>query len=268
MSNVRIHPTAIVDPGCEFGDGVEIGPYCVLSGRVTLGAGVRLVSHVMLQGPVKIGDRTTIYPYACIGFPPQDLKFKLGDVTAGVVIGQDGMLREHVTIHASTKPDIPTTVGDRAFLMVNTHFGHDVRVGNDVTIVNNCMLAGHVQLGDRVLMGGGAGIAQLVRIGMLSFLGGNTGMTLDVAPFSICALRNTMTGVNVVGMRRAGYARTEIDGVRKAYAQCFVERLPKPEMIVRLREMGATCPAVQTMADFVASSTRGICTATSDHSGE
>lgn len=261
MPTARIHPSAVVDPACEFGEGVEIGPGCVLTGQVRLAENVRLVSHVVMQGPVSVGAGTTVYPNVCVGFPPQDVKFKLGDPTPGVVIGRDCLLRESVTIHAASKPEAPTTVGDRCFLMVQAHLGHDVRIGNDCTLVNNTMLAGHVQMGDRVLTGGAAGLAQFVRVGSYAFIGGAIGITLDVAPYALCITRSTMNGINVVGLRRAGFPREHIDGIRRAYREAFVERLPRAEMVERLRAIAETCPPVRLMADFVASTKRGVCTA-------
>ncbi len=178
-----IHPTASVAPGAELADDVEIGPYCTVSGQSRLAAGVKLIGHVYLSGPVTIGEGTTVYPFVCIGFPPQDVKFKLGDKTAGVVIGKQGLIREHATIHAASNDHTPTTVGDKIFMMVNTHLGHDARVGNGVVMVNNSAVGGHGQLHDNVTLGGGALVHQFCRVGRLAMMSGGIAVSVDVPPF-------------------------------------------------------------------------------------
>src|SRR6516164_6635514 len=143
-----IHPTAVVSKECELGDGVNIGPNCIITGQVQLGAGVRLIGNVYISGPVSIGDGTTVYPFACIGFPGQDFKFKLGDPTGGVVVGKNTILREHVTIHAATKADRPTTIGDNVLMMCSSHVGHDATVCNRAILVNGSALGGHSVVGE------------------------------------------------------------------------------------------------------------------------
>lgn len=263
-----IHPTAIIDSKAILGEGVEIGPYCILRGDVTLGPGVRLVSHVTIQGPATVGSNTVLYPGVCLGFEPQDVKFKPGMPTAGVRIGQDCLLREHVTIHAASKgPDVghPTTIGDRCFLMVNSHLGHDTRIGNDVVMVNSVLLAGHVEVADRVTFGGGAGVHQFCRIGRLTMVSGLSACSLDIPPFVIAAERNTIFGLNVVGLRRNGFSREHITKLREAFREGFRIRRPRNEQLAVLRELGANCPPVAELADFVAASKRGVMPAATQH---
>lgn len=247
-----IHPTAVVAPECEIADGVDIGPYCVLSGRVKLGARVRLVGSVYLSGPVTIGPDTIVYPFACLGFPAQDVKFKLGDKTAGVVVGAGGILREHVTIHAATNDHTPTTIGDRAFMMVNTHVGHDGRLGNNVIMVNNSALAGHARADDHCILSGGALVHQFNRVGRLAMLSGGTAISADVPPFCIASGRNIMVGINLVGLRRNGFSREDVTKVREAYRAAFRAGLTRPEMLRTLEDLGRGCPPVMEMARFVA----------------
>lgn len=254
-----IHPTASVSSEAELADSVEIGPYCVLSGRVRLGAGVRLLGNVYISGPVTIGEGTVVYPFACLGFPPQDVKFKPGDATAGVAIGSHGILREHVTIHAASNNHTPTTVGDRVFMMVNTHLGHDVRVGNDVVMVNNSAVGGHGVLGDNVTLGGGALVHQFCRIGRLAFMSGGIAVSADIPPFCLADERNRLKGINQVGLRRAGMPRDQITEVRRAFRDVLRPALPKQEMIRILEDRGKTCPPVAEIARFIAEAKRPIC---------
>lgn len=256
-----IHPTAVVSPETVLGEGVRIGPYCVLEGPVTLAAGVELVAHVCIRGPVAIGERTRVYPGACLGYEPQDFKYQPGMQTAGVVIGKDCLIREHVTIHAATKPDVPTRVGDRVFLMATTHLGHDVKLGNDVIMVNGSGIAGHGEVADNATLSGAVIVHQFVRIGRYAFLSGGVGVSMDVPPFCIVPERNRLGGVNLVGLRRAGFKRDDITGIRRAFREVLrVPTLTRQEMIQRLEEIGADCPPVREMAAFVAEpNRRAIC---------
>lgn len=247
-----IHPTAIVAPECDIADGAEIGPHCVLTGRVKLARGVKLVGSVYLSGPVTIGEGTILYPFACVGFPGQDVKFKLGDKTAGVTIGANSILREHVTIHAATNDHTPTAIGDRVFMMVNAHVGHDGRVGNGVIMVNNAALAGHARADDHCILSGGALVHQFNRVGRLAMLAGATAVSVDVPPFCIASGRNIMVGINLVGLRRNGFTREHVTKIREAYRAAFRSGLTKPEMVRTLEELGRDCPPVMEMARFVA----------------
>lgn len=258
----RVHPSAIVSAACEIAPDVEIGPHCVLTGAVTLEAGVRLISHVCIEGPCRIGEGSVLHPGVCVGFPPQDVKWKSGMPTAGVVIGKHTVLREHVTIHAASKSaDLgpPTTVGDRCFLMVNSHLGHDGRIGNDVVVVNAVLLAGHTDIGDKATLGGGVAVHQFNRIGRFAFLSGGTVYALDVPPFCIGGKRNTIYGINVVGLRRNGFPREHITALRRAFREAFRVVHPRREQIAVLESLGRDCPPILEMAEFIKGSKRGIC---------
>ena len=247
----NVHPTALVGPECELAENVEIGPYCILSGRVRLGPGVQLISHVRLQGPLTIGEGTQIFPFACLGFPAQDVKFKIGDPTAGVVVGGRCIIRESVTIHAATKEAAPTAIGDRVFMMVNSHVGHDARVGDGVTIVNNSALAGHSQVGDSAILSGNVVLHQFNRIGRLAFVSGGSALSTDVPPFCIASGRNVLVGINEVGLRRSGMSRELIPLIREAYRKALRERNDRAGMLQILEEMGRDCPPILEMATFV-----------------
>lgn len=254
-----VHSTASVSPQCEIGEGVSIGPWCVIEGKVRLCDGVRLIGNVYLNGPLVIGPRTIVYPFCSLGYGPQHLKFKFGQESAGVVIGSDCTLREHATVHSATNLVTPTIVGDRNYFMVNAHVGHDSRIGNDVTLVNNTAVAGHVQIDDNVTLGGGALVHQFVRIGRMAFIGGGARAVADVPPFTSAVERSRLAGINLVGLRRAGIARDDITSVREAFRKSFREPMTRPEIFATLSDLGKGCALVAEMAAFVgAASNRPI----------
>ncbi|MFG0327130.1 MAG: acyl-ACP--UDP-N-acetylglucosamine O-acyltransferase [Phycisphaerales bacterium JB037] len=255
----KIHPTAIVSPQAVLADDVEIGPWCVLDGPVTLAEGVRLMSHVCINGPAKIGARTQVWPFACLGMGPQDFKFKPGDVTAGIEIGADGLIREHATVHAATNDHTPTRIGDRIFMMAGAHVGHDGQVGDRVTMVNGASFGGHVTVQSDVTFGGSTVAHQFCRVGRLAFVSGLSGFSADVPPFCIAYGRNSIGGVNVVGMRRAGIERAEITRVRRAFRELFRSNVPTGEMLAELDARGLESPCLAEMAEFVRATKRGIC---------
>lgn len=256
---MNIHPTAIISPEALIDTDVEIGPGCVLTGRVTLAPGVRLIGNVYLNGPVEIGRGTVVYPFACVGFPGQDVKFTAGMPTAGVKIGQNCILREQVTVHQATKADRATTIGDNCFLMVNAHLGHDARIGDNVTMVNGSMLAGHAEVQSGATMGGGAAIHQFTRLGRLAMMQGHAGASMDVPPFCVAMEVNRIVGLNRVGLRRSGMPREHITRLDDAFRQVFRLHVQRTEMIQRLEEMGKDCPPVMEMAEFIKSAKRAIC---------
>ncbi|MDX2146115.1 MAG: acyl-ACP--UDP-N-acetylglucosamine O-acyltransferase [Planctomycetota bacterium] len=254
----RISPWARVAPTCQIDPTAEVGPGCVLEGDVRLARGVKLIGNVYLQGPVEIGPDTVVYPFACIGFPGQDFKFKPGMETLGVRIGSGCILREHVTIHAATKPEGPTTIGDRVFMMVGSHAGHDVTIGNDAILVNGASIGGHGVVGERATLGGGVMVHQFTRVGRFAFLSGGSAFSDDVPPYCTGWGRNTMIGLNLVGMRRSGVSRENVTLARRAYREAFRAGLPRKEALGVLEQIGRECPPVAEMARFVASGKRPL----------
>jgi UDP-N-acetylglucosamine acyltransferase len=247
-----VHPSAVVDARVKIGPGASIGPGCVVQGDVTLGANVKLIANCHVQGPGSIGDDTVVYPFACIGFEPQDYKFAPGTPTAGFQIGKKNIIREGVSIHQASKTTHPTTVGDGCMLMVNSHMGHDAVIGNNVILVNGALLAGHSTLANNVTISGNAAVHQFVKIGRFSFVTGVIGITNDMPPFCVAGSRNRATGINVVGMRRAGISRDEISSVRKAFRLIFNRPLTRPDMLEVLAPLAATSSCVKEIHDFIA----------------
>lgn len=260
MSNprVKIHPTAVIEGDVNFQGQADIGPLCVLRGPITLGDGVRLISSVNLMGPLTVGDRTIFYPGANIGMPPQDYKFAFGSPTPGVTIGEDCIIREGTTIHSATKPERPTILGNKVFMMVNSHVGHDARIDDEVILVNGALVAGHAHMGRKSTLSGNAALHQFGRIGRLAFVSGSVAATRDVPPFCLTASRERLTGLNDVGLRRSGMPRAEITLLREAFRKVFRVPMARPEMVSLLREYGQKSEAAGELADFISTSKRAI----------
>ncbi|HYE01634.1 MAG TPA: acyl-ACP--UDP-N-acetylglucosamine O-acyltransferase [Phycisphaerales bacterium] len=254
----EIHPTSMVGPECELAGDARVGPYCVLTGAVRLGPGVRLLGNVYLNGPVTIGAGTIVYPFACVGYEPQDYKFGPGQRSAGVVVGERCIIREHATVHSASNEQTPTRIGDRVFMMVGSHVAHDCTIGNDVVMVNGAAAGGHATVGDRAVLGGNAMIHQHCRIGRLVMMSGDCAVTLDVPPFCMVHERNRVGGLNLVGLRRGGIPRAQISLLSKAFREVLRRPVPRDVAVARLRELGAECPPAVELAEFIESSVRGI----------
>ena len=254
----NIHSTAVVSEEVELGEGVEIGPFCMVTGKVKLGDGVKLLSRVSIQGPVEIGARTVVYPNASVGFEPQDYKFAPGSPTAGVVVGEDSILRESVTVHSASNDHTPTRIGNRVMMMVYSHAGHDATVGDDVIMVNATHLAGHSVVEDRVILAAGSMIHQFGRVGRQAMTSGCTVLTGDLPPFCLAVGRNSVVGLNLVGMRRSGMSGDEINAVRYAFKTVLRKNPPMPVMKQMLAELGSRSAAVQLIADFIEHAKRPI----------
>ena len=232
----EIHPTAIVDPRAELSESVVVGPYCVVGAGVRLGAAVRLESHVVLAGRTTIGSGCRIFPFACLGHRPQDLKYRGEDT--GLVIGRNNQIREHVTMHPGTAGGGGVTrVGDDGLFMAGIHVAHDCQVGDGVIMANNATLGGHVEVQDHAYLGGLCAVHQFVRIGRQAMIGGLAGVEQDVIPYGmVLGNRAYLNGMNIVGMKRRGVSRDEIQDLRTAYRLLFA---PEGAFVERLAEVAA-----------------------------
>lgn len=247
----EIHPTAILEGDINLADDVKIGPSCILRGSITLGPGVQLLERVSIKGPARIGAGSIFYPGAIIGFEPQDYKFLPGAPTAGVVLGDNCIIREHATVHAASSLEKPTTLGDGVFLMVNSHVGHDTTVGDRCVIVNNTALAGHVIIEDRVTLAGGCLVHQNCRIGRLCMFSGASVVTTDIPPFLMAIDRNEIVGLNLVGLRRNGFSPEEINKLRYVFSKIMRQNLPRKELVAALAEHTEESSAVRELHDFI-----------------
>jgi UDP-N-acetylglucosamine acyltransferase len=228
---VKIHPTAIVDPRAQLGHDIEIGPYSIVSADAIIGDNCVIQSHVVIEGAVKMGAQNLIGHGSVIGTSPQDLKFD-PKTRSGVEIGNGNTIREHCTIHRGSSNGSATTMGDRNFLLVGTHLGHDSRVGNDVVMANDSLLGGHVSIGDGAFLGGGSMFHQHVRVGRLALAQGRT--TRSVPPF-VTAVANYALGINAVGLRRAGLTADERDEIKRAFKLLYLSGLNKTQAVEKAK---------------------------------
>ena len=260
MPSGNIHPTAIVEDGARIGDGVRIGPYCHVGPHVSLAEGVELVSHAVIAGRTSIGARTRIFPFASIGHQPQDLKYK-GEPST-LAIGADCLIREGVTMNPGTEGGgMTTVVGDRCAFLANSHVGHDCHIGSNVIFSNNVMLAGHCTVGDFVILGGGAAVIQFARVGPHAFLGGMSALENDLIPYGM-ALGNRahLSGLNIIGLQRRGFAREDIHNLRRAYRLLFANEGTLAERMEDVEKEFAGHPIVEEIVAFIrAGGKRSIC---------
>ena len=256
-----VHPTAIVENGATLADGVVVGPYCVVGPQVTLAANVHLDPHVAVTGDTQIGARTRIFPFASIGSHPQDLKFK-GEKTR-LVIGEDVMIREHVTMNPGTEGGGGLTrIGDQCLLMVGTHIAHDCLVGDNVIFANNSIVAGHVEVGDFAVLGGHCAVHQFVRIGAHAMVGGMTGVERDVIPAgTVMGNRAYLAGLNLNGLKRRDVSKEEMNLLRAAYREIFSgDQGGLRERAARFSETVTSDGITRQMIDFLlADSDRRFC---------
>jgi UDP-N-acetylglucosamine acyltransferase len=255
-----IHPSAIVDPAARLGVDVKIGPFCVVGPDVQLGDGVELVSHAVIAGRTRIGAKSRIFPFASIGHPPQDLKYK-GEPSE-LLIGANCTIREHVTMNPGTEGGgMMTRIGDNCLFMVNAHVAHDCQVGNSVIMANNATLAGHVAVEDFVIIGGLSAVHQFVRIGRHAMIGGMSGVENDVIPYGmVTGERARLSGLNIVGLRRRGFARETIHDLRNAYRLLFAQEGTMAERLGDVADQFKANEPVMQIVQFIGSdSSRSIC---------
>jgi UDP-N-acetylglucosamine acyltransferase len=254
---VSIHPTAIVAAGARIPASCTVGPYCTVGAEVELGEECVLLSHVVLEGRTRIGARNTIYPFASIGQPPQDLKYK-GEPTA-VEIGDGNTIRECVTISRGTEGGGGTTrLGSANLLMAYVHIGHDCQVGSNCILANNATLAGHVTIEDGVTLGAFCPVHQHCVLGTHAFIGGGTIVTQDVLPFSLTAAKreNHAYGINKVGLRRKGLSKERLDRLERAFRLLLAAKLNTSQALEKMREIEGEDVAM--VVQFIERSERGV----------
>ena len=252
---MKVHPTAIVHPDAKIADDVEIGPYCIINEHVTIGPGNRLVANVYIDSWSDIGANNEIHVGAIIGYAPQHLNYKGG--RGFTKIGNDNIIREYVTIHRSFLVDQSTVIGDKNFIMATAHIGHDCVVGNKCILANGSLVAGHVIVQDCVYISGNVGIHQFVRIGTLAMVGGLARVSKDVLPYSIVEGNSFFRGINIVGLRRAGYDQKRRSAIEQAYRTLFWRHLNTKDALNELDNSGSA--DVRQIIDFIHESKRGFC---------
>lgn len=252
------HPTAIIDPKAEVDESVEVGPYSIIGPDVSIGAGTRIGSHVVIDSYTTIGPECTIFQFASIGAPPQDLKFK-GEKTF-LTIGRGTTIREFATIQRGTEPGGGITeVGEGCFIMNYTHIAHDCKVGRHVIFANNATLAGHITIGNYATIGGLTAIHQFVHVGDYAFIGGKAAVVKDIPPYVISSGdRAKLHGLNSVGLKRYGFSQSTLSELKKAYRIIFRIGLTLHEAVDRVKAEVDQIPEVVNLINFINASERGI----------
>jgi UDP-N-acetylglucosamine acyltransferase len=216
-----IHNSSEVHKEAKISKNVKIGPFCFVGPEVELDENVELISNVHIEGNTKIGKGTKLFPFASIGTQPQDLKYN--NEKNYIIIGENNLIREYVTINPGTEGGgSKTTIGNNCLFMISSHVAHDCKIGNNVIIANNVPLGGHVTIEDSVVIGGNSAVQQFTRIGRMAMIGGMTGVLKDVIPFGLSiGNRNYLQGINLIGLRRKKYENQKIMGLDKACKELF-----------------------------------------------
>ncbi len=257
-----IHVTAIVDRGAALGGDVEVGPYAVIGPNVTIGDGCSIGAHAVVESHVRMGKGTRVSPFASIGAPPQDLKFR-GEET-WVEIGEGTTIREYVTVNRGTVGGGGVTrVGSRVLLMAYCHVAHDCHVGDRVIMANAATLAGHITVEEGAFIGGLVGVHQFVRIGTYAIVGALSGVPLDIPPYVKAVIGRAqkgtgLYGLNVIALKRNGFSPETIAGIKAAYRLLFRSGLPMSEALARAEAELAPSPEVRHLLDFIRASKRGV----------
>ncbi len=259
---MKIDSTAIISPKAHIEDDVEIGPYSIIGDDVFIGKGTIIGPHVVIEGPAIIGERNKIYQFVSIGTPPQDLTYR-GEKTE-VIIGNENIIREFVTINkASTKEEGKTVIGNRNYFMAYSHIAHDCHLGNEIIMANLATLGGHVRVGDCAIISAFVAVHQFVRIGEYAFVGAKCGVDRDIPPFMLASVDETgprakLFGVNSVGLRRRGFSKEVIEGLKMAYKIIWRENKNLSKGIEQVQARIKPFPELESLISFLKSSKRGV----------
>lgn len=254
---MSIHPTAIIDPKAEIDTGVEIGPYVVIDGPVRVKRGTRVMAHAYLTGWTEIGEDNEIHHGAVLGDAPQDSAYR-GEESYLKVAGHN-VIREYAQIHRGTTAGSSTIVGSYNFLMAGSHVGHNCRLGDHVVLANGALLGGYVEVGNHVFISGNCVVHQFVRIGEFALMRGLSATSRDVPPYSIVDWQHTVRGVNVVGLKRAGFDEQRIRKIKDAFRVLFRKGRNLSLAMKELEKAPGANPDVLALLDFIKSSKRGVC---------
>lgn len=250
-----IHPQAVVAASAKLAKGVRVGPFAVIEEDVEIGEGTSIAAHAVIKRYTRLGARNRVYEHAVIGGDPQDVKFDPACVSH-TLIGDGNLFREGVTVHRGSRPGSATRIGDGCFFMALAHVAHDCMVGNQVVMVNNSGISGESSVGERAFLGGAVGVHQHCRVGRNAMVGMNSKLVQDALPFCITDGNPARArGLNLVGLRRAGFKAAEIAALKDAYRLLY-QRVALKEALARMHE--SPSEAVRELAAFIAASKRGF----------
>jgi UDP-N-acetylglucosamine acyltransferase len=255
---VAIHPTAIVAPGAELHPSCEIGPYAIVGPKVRMGPGNVVGAHAVVEGATTLGTGNRIFAHAVVGAPPQDLKYRGEDTR--LELGDGNMVREFASIHTGTVGGGGVTrLANQCLVMASAHVAHDVHLGDRCIVATFCALAGHVEAEDGAIFGGVSAVQQFARVGRLAYVGGLSGVNMDVAPYlMVSGPRAEVMGINVVGLQRAGFTEEQIGRVKAAYKLVFRSKLTLQEALAQVKAEMGTHPEIAHWVKFIEASERGI----------
>lgn len=258
LKSVQIHPTAIVESGAELGIGVEVGPYALIGKKVKLGDHVKVDAFAKVTGSTTVGASSHVYSYACLGTEPQHTRYKGEDTE--LICGEHNMFREYSNFSLGTVVDQgKTIIGSHNFFMANVHIAHDCIIGNNCTFTNFASMGGHVQVGDRVNVSGFVGVHQFTRIGSYAMLAGGAMVGQDIAPFVIAGGDHAVPlGINIVGLKRAGFKSSELKDIKTMYRLLFRSTLSLPEILELIQTTVPDSSFKEMMLNFIKSSKRGL----------
>jgi UDP-N-acetylglucosamine acyltransferase len=253
-----VHPTAQVEPGASLGPGTTLGPFSIIGADVTLGPECVVEAHAVVKGPAALGARNRVFPFACLGMEPQDLKYR-GERTT-LEIGDDNIFREGVTVHRGTAGGGGVTrLGSHNLLMAQTHVAHDCQIGDHVIFANAATLAGHVTVEDGATIGAFSGVHQFCRVGTQAYIGGYSVITQDALPYVLTVGNRAKSfGINVIGLERKGFPPEAINALKHAYRVLFRSRLTLDKALERLRAELPGQPEVERIVAFIGASQRGV----------
>lgn len=255
---MNIHPTSIVHPNAKIAEDVEIGPYTIVEEDVFIDEGTKIGAHCTLKNGTRIGKRCRIYAGVVIGELPQVKEQK--SCTSFVYVGDENIIREYVTIHRSMYEGGATIIGNENFIMAGVHIAHDCKIGNKITITNYAGLTGHVTVEDGAFISGLVAIHQFVRIGAFSMIGGSSKVVQDVPPYLVVDGHPARVyGVNVTGLRRAGFSPQARALIKSAYRILYREGLNTKQALEKIRNELSQDSVIKHFLEFIEDSKRGIC---------
>lgn len=257
----KIHPSAVVAEGARLADSVEVGPLCYVGPNVTIGENTRLIAQCHIDGHTTMGSGNVVYPFASIGQNAQDHGIEPGSVSY-VVIGNDNVFREGCTVHAGTKPETTTTIGNGCMFMNATHVAHNCTIGNHVIMVGYAGVAGYCEIADNVLLSGLSGMHQFCRVGRFAIISGGSVFSKDIPPFMMAEGRNGgVKMINLIGLKRAGFSEETIRAIKNLYKIYYRSGLAPSNALKAIREELPQIPEVVEFIEFCESSKRGVLSA-------
>ncbi len=260
---MSIHPSAVIDPQAEIDPSAEIGAYAIIAGPVKIGPRTKVYPHAYISGHTTLGADNQVHPFAVLGHEPQDRAYK--SEVSYLKIGDRNIIREYVNIHVGTQAGSATVLGNDNFLLGHSHLGHNVVLGNGVTLAAYAALSGHVHVGDRAFLSGGVLAQQFTRIGRLVMMSAQSSAGKDVPPFTTAVFRNRVTGLNVVGLKRAGIEPAARSELRRCFRILFASKLPMTEALSECEKAGFQSAEAAELMAFCRESKRGVCRYIKDH---